>query len=76
MFVINQDYRILRIGIWRCAKAYDIIPEYQLFNYREKDIVMSDKPTTDLKTFIENVNKKDKLNGKKIDFPWMKRRGK
>jgi hypothetical protein len=37
---------------------------------------MSDKPTTDLKTFIENVNKKDKLNGKKIDFPWMKRRGK
>ena len=37
---------------------------------------MSDKPTTDMKTFIENVNKKDKLNGKKIDFPWMKRRGK
>jgi len=37
---------------------------------------MTDKPTTDLKTFIENVNKKDKLNGKKIDFPWMKRRGK
>ena len=37
---------------------------------------MSDKPTNDLKTFIENVNKKDKLNGKKIDFPWMKRRGK
>jgi hypothetical protein len=37
---------------------------------------MTDKPTTDLKTFIDNVNKKDKLNGKKIDFPWMKRRGK
>jgi len=37
---------------------------------------MSDKSTTDLKTFIENVNKKDKLNGKKIDFPWMKRKGK
>jgi len=37
---------------------------------------MTDKSTIDLKTFIENVNKKDKLNGKKIDFPWMKRRGK
>jgi len=66
----------LKTGIWRCAKAYDIITKYQLFNYREKDIVMSDKPTTDLKTFIKNVNKKDKLNGKKIRFPWMKRRGK
>ncbi len=24
----------------------------------------TDKPTQDLKTFIENVNKKDKLNGR------------
>jgi len=37
---------------------------------------MSDKSPTDLKIFIENVNKKDKLNGKKINFPWMKRKGK
>jgi len=37
---------------------------------------MSDKPVTDLKTFIENVNKKDKPSGKKIRFPWMKRKGK
>ncbi len=29
---------------------------------------MTDKPLPDLKTFIENVNKKDKLNGKKIHF--------
>ena len=37
---------------------------------------MSDKPATDLKTFIENVNKKDKVNGKKIRFPWLRRKGK
>jgi len=37
---------------------------------------MSDKTPTDLKTFIENVNKKDKVNGKKIRFAWMKRKGK
>jgi hypothetical protein len=37
---------------------------------------MTDKPMTDVKTFIENVNKKGKRNGKKIEFPWMKRKGK
>ena len=37
---------------------------------------MSDKTPIDLKTFIENVNKKDKLKGKKIRFAWMKRKGK
>ncbi len=37
---------------------------------------MSKKPLPDLKTFIENVNKKDKLNGKKIRFPWLRRKGK
>jgi len=37
---------------------------------------MADKPLTDLKTFIENVNKKDKLNGKKIRFSWSRRKGK
>jgi hypothetical protein len=31
------------------------------------------RPTTDLETFIENVNKKDKLNGKKIRFGFTKR---
>jgi len=30
----------------------------------------------DLKTFIENVNKKDKLNGKKIRFAFTKRKRK
>jgi len=41
-----------------------------------KDYVMSEKSLTDVKTFIENVNKKDKRNGRKIHFPWMKRKGK
>ena len=37
---------------------------------------MSDKPATDLKTFIENVNKKDKPRGKKIRFAFTKRKRK
>jgi hypothetical protein len=37
---------------------------------------MSEKSRTDVKTFLENVNKKDKRNGKKIEFPWMKKKGK
>jgi len=37
---------------------------------------MADKPTKDLKTFIENVNKKDKVKGKKIRFAFTKRKRK
>ena len=37
---------------------------------------MSEKKPIDLKTFIENVNKKDKINGNKPDFAWMKNKGK
>ena len=37
---------------------------------------MSEKTLSDVKTFIENVNKKDKRKGKKINFPWMKKKGK
>ncbi len=34
---------------------------------------MKDKPLTDLKTFIENVNKKDRNhNGKRVKFGWLK----
>ena len=36
----------------------------------------TDKPAQDLKTFIENVNKKDKLNGLKITFGFTKRKRK
>lgn len=41
---------------------------------------MADKPekteksVKDLQTFIENVNKKDKVNGKKIRFAFTKRK--
>ena len=37
---------------------------------------MADKKLIDLKTFIENVNKKDKLNGKKVYFGFTKRKRK
>ena len=34
----------------------------------------SEKPVTDLKTFIENINKKDPRNGKKVRFGFTKRK--
>lgn len=37
---------------------------------------MTDKPLPDLKTFIERVNKKDKVNGKKVVFNFVKRKRK
>jgi hypothetical protein len=37
---------------------------------------MKTKPATELKTFIENVNKKDKINGKKVVFSFVKRKRK
>lgn len=33
-----------------------------------------EKPTKDVKTFIENVNKRDKPNGLKIRFAFTKRK--
>ncbi len=35
-----------------------------------------DKPSKDLQKFIENVNKTDKVNGKKIRFAFVKRKRK
>jgi hypothetical protein len=37
---------------------------------------MSTKKDTELKNFIDNVNKKDKLNGKKVVFSFVKRKRK
>ena len=37
---------------------------------------MADKKEAELKSFIDNVNKKDKLNGKKIVFNFVKRKRK
>jgi hypothetical protein len=33
-----------------------------------------EKPNKDLETFLDNVNKKDKPNGKKIRFAFTKRK--
>lgn len=35
-----------------------------------------DKPSKDLQTFIENVNKRDKPNGRKVRFAFVKRKRK
>jgi hypothetical protein len=35
-----------------------------------------EKPLKDLQTFIENVNKKDKPNGRRIRFAFIKRKRK
>jgi hypothetical protein len=37
---------------------------------------MADKKVAELKTFIDNVNKKDKMNGKKVVFNFVKRKRK
>jgi len=37
---------------------------------------MADKTPKDLQTFIENVNKKSKPNGKKVRFGFVKRKRK
>jgi hypothetical protein len=37
---------------------------------------MSAKKETELQSFIDNVNKKDKLNGKKVVFNFVKRKRK
>jgi hypothetical protein len=43
---------------------------------KSKKETTADTPRTDLKTFIENVNKKDKRNGLKITFGFDKRKKK
>jgi hypothetical protein len=37
---------------------------------------MTDKKEAELKSFIDNVNKKDKMNGKKVVFNFVKRKRK
>ncbi len=43
---------------------------------KKEELKKSDKPLTDLKTFIENINKKDKVSGKTIHFDFVKRKRK
>lgn len=42
----------------------------------KKEKAMAEKPVKDLETFIENVNKKDKPNGLKINFSFVNRKRK
>jgi hypothetical protein len=42
----------------------------------KKETITVETPVTDLKTFIENVNKKDRRNGLKITFGFTKRKKK
>jgi hypothetical protein len=42
----------------------------------KKASTATDKPVTDLQTFIQNVNKRDKLNGLKVTFGFSKRKRK
>jgi len=42
----------------------------------KKPATATDKPRTDLQSFIQNVNKRDKLNGLKITFGFSKRKRK
>ena len=61
---------------WLHAQVCDTI-DCESFNPQKKDITMgAKKRVTDLKTFIENVNKKDKVNGLKIRFAFVKRKRK
>ena len=61
---------------WLCAQLCDTI-NHKLFNPPEKDAAMSEKKMIDRKTFIENVNKKDKKrNGLKIHFAFVNRKRK
>jgi hypothetical protein len=37
---------------------------------------MAEKPLTDVKTLVNNVNKKDKVNGNRIRFSFVRRKRK
>jgi hypothetical protein len=58
--------------------ALYLTPCYNINNMvkSKKESTAPDKPVTDLQTFIQNVNKKDKLNGLKITFGFTKRKKK
>jgi hypothetical protein len=40
----------------------------------KKEPKVAEKPLPDLREFIENINKKDKLSGKKVRFAFTKRK--
>ncbi len=69
----GELHLVILTNIWPSPRTYAIIdPVSTKLNKKEPKV--ADKPMLDLKTFIENVNKKDKLNGKKIRFGFTKRK--
>ena len=58
---------------WPSPQTYAIINLVSA-KQNKKEPKVAEKPLTDLKTFIENVNRKDKLNGKRIRFGFTKRK--
>jgi len=52
----------------------DIMVKYTVL--RTEGNTMSAKKETELQSFIDNVNKKDKLNGHKVVFNFVKRKRK
>jgi hypothetical protein len=63
-----KDVKLLA---WRHAICYN-----NARMTKTKKTTAADKPRTDLGTFIENVNKRDKLNGLKVTFGFTKRKRK
>ena len=61
--------------IWPAPPTYAIINAVSK-KLNKKEPKVAEKPVPDLKTFIETVNKQDKLNGKKIRFGFTKRKRK
>ena len=61
--------------IWPSPGTYAII-DLVSAKAKKKEAEVTDKTLTDLKTFIENVNKKDKRSGKRIRFAFVKRKRK
>ena len=75
----------ISILVFRICSLFGYLP--RLFGYvmfimvkyivlRNEGNTMSTKKETELQSFIDNVNKKDKLNGKKVVFNFVKRKRK
>jgi len=59
---------------WLFGYLPDIMVKYTVL--RTEGNTMSAKKETELQSFMDNVNKKDKLNGHKVVFNFVKRKRK
>jgi hypothetical protein len=79
VILLKVRYAILsggRYGRQRLALRRTICYNIPRMTKSKKVPTATDKPVTDLPTFIQNVNKRDKLNGLKITFGFSKRKRK